>query len=265
MTSTKNLLLHTLKHLGIFALCRVITRRRPRILCYHGGSIGDEYRFNAKLFCPRDVLEERLLWLNRNGFVPAGLDDLDARSATSPSGIPVVITLDDGWYSSATELLPIMASHGHQPVLYLATKVFMQGTPVLDVCVRYIVWKSTVKAVTISQFGAVIDGSYDLSQRADRERLCDRAEQWVEPWLRDVVLVNTMLERFASALGVSAHTLDLRSRRFNYMSRDELLAAAEAGCRIELHGHAHLYLPGQAEKNRQDILACRQHIIEAGL
>jgi len=265
MTSAKNLLLQTLKHLGVFALCRALTRRRPRILCYHGGSIGDESEFNAKLFYPRGLLEQRLLWLQRKGFVPAGLDDLDPASVRAASGTPVVITLDDGWYSSATDLLPVLAQHGHRPVLYLATNVFMQGTPVLDVSIRYILWKSALATVVLMDLDENLDGAYDLGKTADRARLCDLAEQWLAPWLHDVPRIHTMLETLAAALGVSANELDLPSRRFSYMRRDELIAAAAAGCRIELHGHAHLYAPGKAAQNRQDILACRQHIVNAGL
>ena len=265
MSAMKNLLLHTLKHMGVFALCRAATRRRPRILCYHGGSIGDECHFNSKLFYPSGLLEERLLWLKEKGFVPTGLDELNKVDGRTVPGIPVVITLDDGWYSSATQLLPTLARHGHRPVLYLATKVFMQGTPVLDVSIRYILWKSSLNTVSLNGFGETLDRSYDLRQAGDRVALCERAEQWLTPWLHDAHQVESMLVHLADALGVSAGELDLPSRRFSYMRRDELLAAADAGCHIELHGHAHLYTPGQAEQNRQDILECRQHIVDAGL
>jgi peptidoglycan/xylan/chitin deacetylase (PgdA/CDA1 family) len=73
------------------------------------------------------------------------------------------------------------------------------------------------------------------------------------------------LERLARALGITPDTLNLASRRFSYMGVADLRQAAGRGCHIELHGHAHLYVKGQPEKNRLDIEACRQHISKAGL
>lgn len=262
----KLFVLHLAKGLGIFALFRILTRTYPRILCYHGGSLGDEHHFNAKLFCRPGLLEQRLQWLERKGFTPSSLDRLSRAPADRAHvGIPLVVTLDDGWYSSYTDLLPVLARHGHEPVLYLATKVFAQGGPVVDVCLNYICWKSSLTSVQLAGYSPALDGAYALSASADRARLCNAAEIWMDSFEGDNAAVVAALERFAAALGVTPEAFALSSRRFSYARRDELLAAAGAGCRIELHGHAHKYLPGQSERNRADIAACRQHIAAAGL
>jgi hypothetical protein len=161
--SFKIIILHLLKAVGVFAFFRKWTRGVPRILCYHGGSRGDEHLFNPKLFCPPGMLESRLKWLQKNGFVPASLNDLvEPHTSQSLHGTPIIITLDDDWHSSFTDLLPVLARHGHQPTLYLATKVFIAGVPVLDVCLRYMLWKSSLETVTLRDVSSALDGTYQL-------------------------------------------------------------------------------------------------------
>ncbi|HBZ06762.1 MAG TPA: hypothetical protein DEP03_10420, partial [Massilia sp.] len=81
----KQAVLRAAKFAGVFALVRAATRRHPRILCYHGGNLGDERRYNPKLFCTREQLRERLDWLRRTGFVPATLDEV-ATPGAAPKG-----------------------------------------------------------------------------------------------------------------------------------------------------------------------------------
>jgi peptidoglycan/xylan/chitin deacetylase (PgdA/CDA1 family) len=257
-------LLTLAKNIGIFALFRRLTKSSPRILCYHGGSVGDEHLFNGKLFCEKGLLDQRLRWLQRNGFVPISLDELFQAKTARPQGIPVVVTLDDGWYSSATDLLPVLARHNHRPVLYLATKVFAGGGPVIDVCVRYILWKSPLKSAKLSGFSAEVDGDYDFEAAAERARFCAAAEKWLATQGDEPLAQTTSLERLSVALGVPSDVLDLSSRRFSYMSREELHVAARQGCSVELHGHVHRYVKGEVERNRADIETCRQHIVAAG-
>jgi len=259
----KQAVLHAARFAGVFALMRAVTRRQPRILCYHGGNLGDERRFNPKLFCTREQLRQRLAWLRRTGFVPATLDQVVTPGALPENGIPVAITLDDGWYSSWHDLLPSMAEYGHRPVLYLHTEAYEAGAPIIPVSVRYLLWKAGPVAATLTGFGAGMDGQWNLAQRDARHRLCAATEAWLQAQERGAVTPG--LERLGAALGVPAAELDLASRRFSYMTRDELLAASAGGCAIELHGHLHEYLPGQPERNRANIERCRDRIVAAGL
>lgn len=262
--SLKLNILRLARAVGVFAIFRRLTRRRGRILCYHGGAIGDEHRYNGKLFCRSDMLRQRLDWLRAKGFVPASLDQVATLDADFP-GIPVAITLDDGWYSSEACLLPLLAEYGHEPVLYLHTEICDTDAPVAGVALRYLAWKTALPEAELSGFGPLLDGHYMLDRPEERVRLVANADRWFGAQARDSGTVTAALERLGSALGIEPEVLDLASRRFSYMRPHELRAAAARGCRIELHGQAHHYYKGEPERNRANIDACRKYILAAGL
>lgn len=261
--SIKQTVLRAARMAGVFALMRAVTRKYPRILCYHGGNLGDERLYNPKLFCTPEQLRQRLEWLRDKGFVPVTLDQVVDRAAAPVRGIPVAVTLDDGWYSSWHDLLPLLAEYGHRPALYLHTEAYEAGAPIVAVSLRYLLWKAGPKAVLVQGIDPALDGPCNLADAAERRRLCKAAEAWLARQPRAELAA--CLERLGSALGVAPAQLDLASRRFSYMSADELRAAAAGGCSIELHGHVHEYVPGQDARNRSNIERCREVIEAAGL
>jgi peptidoglycan/xylan/chitin deacetylase (PgdA/CDA1 family) len=261
--SRKQTVLRLARSAGLFALMRVLTRKYPRILCYHGGNLGDERLYNPKLFCAPEQLRERLEWLRSKGFVPVTLDQVVDVAAPPMRGIPVAVTLDDGWYSSWHDLLPLLADYGYRPALYLHTEAYQAGAPIVAVALRYLLWKAGAKAVVVCDIDPLVDGPCDLADAAQRRRLCAAAEAWLARQPRTAI--TSCLERLAEGLGVTSAELDLASRRFSYMTADELRAAAAGGCSIELHGHVHEYVPGQGGRNQANIEQCREVIEAIGL
>ncbi|MDB5791783.1 MAG: hypothetical protein JWQ80_1807 [Massilia sp.] len=259
--SIKHTFLRVARLAGVFAMMRAATRKYARILCYHGGNLGDERGYNPKLFCSPEQLRQRLEWLRRHDFVPVTLDD--TLRPLAGRGIPVAVTLDDGWYSSYHDLLPLLAQYGHRPVLYLHSEAYEHGAPVAGVALRYILWKAPRTAARIDDLAPELDGDYELGREQDRRRLLEGAEAWLGR-MAPAQLAGA-LERFGEAVGVPASALDLASRRFSYMTCDELRQAAANGCAIELHGHLHRYVDGDTEENRANIERCRASIVAAGL
>jgi peptidoglycan/xylan/chitin deacetylase (PgdA/CDA1 family) len=259
----KRALLHIAKFIGLFALLRSLTRKQARILCYHAGNIGDERHYNPKLFCAPEHLRARLMWLRAKGFVPASLEQVATDQPGKHAGIRVAMTFDDGWYSSYRDLLPVMAEYGHRPTLYLHTEVYEMGTPVIPVCLHYILWKATARTVALASFSEDMNRAWALDDPVQRRHLHMAAAAWIATHAPSMIVA--CLERFAAALGIAAAELDLGSRRFSYMSQDELHAATAGGCSIELHGHVHEYVIGNPERNRANIEACRSRIVDAGL
>ncbi|WP_019140766.1 polysaccharide deacetylase family protein [Noviherbaspirillum massiliense] len=252
---------------GVFALFRILTRSRIRILCYHGGCIGDEHGYNPLLFCPADVFESRVRWLLDKGFNIIPLDkavSMLAASASRPR-LPTVITFDDGWFSTGHTLLPVLRKWDLPSTLYVCTEHFLQGWAVPAVTIRYIVWKSARTKLTLSGLHQDLDGSYDLGNPSSRQMLSERAVAWVSKTFHTREEVHAGLHRFADCLGVPEAALALESRRFEYLSRDELLRAQAGGCSIELHGHVHRYPAGDPAALERDLQICRQTILAMGL
>jgi peptidoglycan/xylan/chitin deacetylase (PgdA/CDA1 family) len=265
MTShIKSAILYTARALGMFWLCRNITRSQHRILCYHGGAIGDEGSYNPKLFLSSKIFQQRIGWMQTKGFRFATLDDL-TQDDKPLQPLTTVITFDDGWYSTASELIPVLGASRIPSTLYLCTSHFADGAPVLAVTIRYILWRSTLVQVVLSGYDTAIDGVHSLNGPAAREELARKVIGWLEPLRSDKHRLCEAIEQFASTVGVSSADLQLASRRFQYMSADDLRALPAQHCAVELHGHVHRYPKNDPVAFENDLRLCLDVINQAGL
>lgn len=255
-------ILHAARGLGLFALARRLTQSEVRILCYHGGCIGDENAFNPKLFLSEQTFRRRMEWLLAQGYQVIGLDELQA---AGPARAPrVVLTFDDGWYSTAERLLPVLSSLGLPSSLYLSTNQFLQGRPIVQVALRYLLWKTRLEHARIDGCGADVDGSYDLRRPEIREQLLQRAIA-AGKLAADRAAAVAMLERFAACLGIAKAEFNLASRRFDYVGKEDLLRLAAQGCKVEAHGHVHRYPKGDPVGFAADLGRCMDAIEAMGL
>lgn len=257
---------HMARALGLFALCRRLTAARVRILCYHGGCIGDESRYNPKLFCSSATLSARMQWLKSNGFhlVPLGEAIASAGQAAGRTPLTTAVTFDDGWFSTASQLIPVLGKLGIPSTLYLCTSHYLEASAVPSVTVRYLIWKSALAAVQVRGLG-MADGHYGLGTAALREAAADRIVAAVEGGAADPDGRHDLLEKLAACLAIAPAELALASRRFAYMNREELLALREQGCSVELHGHVHHYPVGEPNAFEEDLRQCMATIMAAGL
>ncbi len=253
--------------LGVFKLFRRLTQSQLRILCYHGGAIGDESEYNGKLFFSKKTFEQRMKWLREKGFNVVTLDDAVKSAAGQRAAPPLatVITFDDGWYSTGSELLPVLDQLAMPSTLYLCTSHVLEGTPVADVAARYIIWKSQLTNATLQGYAPAVDGQYDLAAAPEREQLGQKVAAWIEGFGSDKVAASEALEKFAKDMQVSSADLQLGSRRFQYMTGEELRALSARGCAIELHGHVHRYPKGDPAALKNDLRLCSDSIQGLGL
>lgn len=253
--------------LGLFALSRRITRDLPRILCYHGGCIGDESDFNPKLFIRTPTFFSRMEWIRNRGFTVVSLDNMSAALQRGEKSVPlsVALTFDDGWHSTASELLPVLARMNLPSTLYLCTEHFLEQWPVAAVALRYIFWKAPKKQIRLNGFHDDIDGDYDLGSTVVRDRLALAVRDALFADSPTEQSVCRDLEKFASCLGVSAEELALAQRRFAYVTPAELAQVPLNGCQVELHGHVHYYPVGEPQRFHDDLQMCARVIADAGL
>lgn len=268
MTNKIKLMIYRLaRALGLFAACRRLTAAKVRILCYHGGCLGDESSYNPKLFCSSTLLAQRMQWLKSKGFHLVPLAEAAASVRQPASGrraLTTAITFDDGWYSTASELVPVLGKLGIPSALYLCTSHYLEGWAIPSVVVRYLIWKSGLQSAHLTGLGSA-DGNVDLSTPALRNAVADRIVKLIDASAPERERKHAMLEQFASCLKVSAGALGLSTRRFEYMKQSELLALTGQGCTIELHGHVHHYPAGDPSAFEADLRQCSDTIMAAGL
>jgi peptidoglycan/xylan/chitin deacetylase (PgdA/CDA1 family) len=222
--------------------------------------------FNGKLFCTGQHVRGRLQWLKQAGFSPLTLGEaVDAiKNGASDVKLPIVITVDDGWYSSKADIIEPALASGFPVTLYVATEVLQNASPVIDVAVNYIIWRAHRTSIVIRGLGSPVDGPYDLSDSAARNALASRAIEWISTVKAIPGAAGKAMESFSQALGLSSEELALHSRRFHYMTAAELHAVAQQGCAVELHGHGHFYPMGRPDLLRADIEQCRNILVSLG-
>lgn len=250
---------------GFFAIAKRLTAKYPRILCYHGGCLGDEWKYNGLLFMRASTFSKRIEWLQANGFAFMGLAEAVASAGKDHGSPAVVITFDDGWYSTGSELVSVLASKNLPSVLYLSTKNFLDGKPIISVALSYLFWKVAKQKVSIRGAGEGIDGQYHIGTESEQNRLIRNVNDFNCAKNISPDQLVKILSTIAQCFGVSRQELALESRRFAYLTGDEIRKLADAGCAIESHGHVHVYPEGEPAKFEEDLKQCAQVIESLGL
>jgi peptidoglycan/xylan/chitin deacetylase (PgdA/CDA1 family) len=232
----KRSLLVLLRALGLFAIARRLTRDHLRILCYHGISIGDQYEYDPVLFMRREIFERRLRRIRMQGWRVVDLDTA-VRELLAGTLQPntLVITIDDGWFSTYTEALPLLKKYDLPATLYVTTYYAETGRDVFNVVVYYMAKKTRLERVRLTTGYGPLDGEYEL-----KPDFFPVAKRWIDFADRELSAGQRQ-----DLLPVIAHALQvdpvetLANSRFRSMSRTQIRDAAKAGVDIELHTHRH--------------------------
>ena len=216
---------------GLDHVARKVTRSRLRILGYHGIWVTPGFEYGNCLFIPPEQFEKRMAWLSKSGLpvlpLAEAVDRLDEGSLPDSA---VAITIDDGWVSTFTHMLPILEKYSLPATLYATTWYAGRDLPVVNVAVDYL---------RAASGRADIDGPAKI---AEIEAL--PVEQRL-PALR----------AFGAELRVDEAWLE--TRQFHIMSGAELAEAHRRGLDVQLHTHRHIEvdtqiedLPAEIEENR---------------
>jgi peptidoglycan/xylan/chitin deacetylase (PgdA/CDA1 family) len=229
--SLKQKVLEAAHSTGLAAATRRATAGQLRILAYHGLWVTPGHQFGNRLFMSPGQFEARMKRLRRSGLPVLRLGE--AVELLADGGLPdaaVVITIDDGWVSTFTHMLPVLEAEGLPATVYATTWYSGRDLPVVDVATTYLI---------------------EASGRKDLDRSAKVAEIEALPADRRL----DALRRFVSELGVDQAWLELG--QFNLMSLDQLAEAACRGIDVQLHTHRHIdvseqvdALPGEIAENR---------------
>jgi peptidoglycan/xylan/chitin deacetylase (PgdA/CDA1 family) len=228
------------KWLGAFAVSRVLTRRGLRILCYHGFTMADEHEWNPGLFIRTDDFERRLQFLADSPYTVLPLDQ--ALAAFDRGRLPsntVVITIDDGFFSTYARALPQLARYAMPAVLYISTYYVENSSPVFNLAVSYLFWKTREAAFDLTALGVPDLGRVDWAVLDDRARqavvqaVVRRGET-----LRGQALRDALLHALGDRLRVDTAAL-VRSRTLSFVTPAEARALEASGVDLQLHTHRH--------------------------
>ena len=238
----KLIALHIAKALGLFAVMRRLTSRGVRILCYHGIWLGPDSYPGDMMFMHRDTFKRRLDMIRTLGYPVVPLSEAVAslQDGARRLDAAVVITIDDGWFGTYSEMLPALQTRNMPATLYCDTAHLMAGQPVAHVMATYIGLQTRHKDRL-----AAAEPDYAVATNT----------------ALPVAVRMSAVHRMARVLDVDIEPY-LRERAFEYMRPGELAAGANGGLDVQLHTHNHNMHGLVGEKVAEEIAANRTALAE---
>jgi peptidoglycan/xylan/chitin deacetylase (PgdA/CDA1 family) len=226
------------KAIGLFPVARFLTRRKLRILAYHGAELDDESRFIPSMFIRAETLAARLELLRRDyPVLPLGEAVERLKDGTLPA-CAVAITIDDGFHSTAAVAAPLLRAAGLPATVYVTSYYVEHGVPVFRLAMQYCFWKTRSRSLDLAKVCAGIPETVPLESDAEKFEivweLINYGEQHLDERGRTALLGAT-----AAELGVDLRPL-LQRRILHLMDPDELRAIAP-DVEVQLHTHRHRF------------------------
>lgn len=230
--------LHLLKLFGFFKLSKFFFRKKLLILAYHGVEIYNESSFAPYVFIKHDTLEQRMDFIRRESFNVLPLDDaLQKKDFGDLPSNSIVITVDDGWYS--TVLADIIFSKFSCPyTVYITTLNVVNNQAVLNVLLQYIIWASCNNTINLDPLEMPeISGSYPLSNKAEKKELQTK----LLDCLKKISAINKKMEfvkTISKLLNVDYEKIH-KTRCFGLLTFSEVGGLSDKGVDFQLHTHRH--------------------------
>jgi peptidoglycan/xylan/chitin deacetylase (PgdA/CDA1 family) len=162
--------------------------------------------------------------------------------------LPTVLTIDDGWYGTYSEMLPVLKAHGFPSTLYVSTYYVRHQKQVFNVAVAYVLWKARnrrvrlpfigVQEVDLDEPAQMANAVKMLSEVADKQPDADARQQ--------------MLCQIGNIVGYDVAEMESR-RLIAFMNESELAQAHESRMDLQLHTHRHRFPSGQFELALREI------------
>ncbi|MGB3722250.1 MAG: polysaccharide deacetylase family protein [Pacificimonas sp.] len=237
---------------------RRLTRGSLRILCYHGLWTIDDSPFGDRLFMPAAQFTTRMEWLAESGFpvLPLGeAVDLLAEDRV-PDGA-TVITIDDGWASTYTHMLPVFERLRLPATCYVTTYYAQKGGPVVNVAVNYLLNRAASGTYVLSDLLPPVTAPLILDDDDSREAAGAYIRPAIDalPYKDRIAALRAIADRF----GVGTEPW-FGERQFHLMTPEEIGDASARGLDIQLHTHRHRGLHDGVDHVAEELAENRAHL-----
>ena len=251
VSGLKDAFLHLSKWCGLFALARFVTRKKVRILCYHGFATGDEVRFRPGLFITPVTFEKRLETLRSHGYQVVSLSSaLASLDRGSPGDRTTVITVDDGFHGFNAHAVQLLQAFAMPVTVYVTTYYAVKQTPVFRLVVQYMLWKTTRDSIDLGLVGSSLSGTASLRDVDARSRAAWQIIAFGESQPSEEARLS-IERRLGELLGVDFDGI-VSARTFSLMTPEEIRILARGACDVQLHTHRHR-LPESEEEIKLEI------------
>lgn len=251
-----------LKYLGFFKLSKALFRNKVLILAYHGFEINDESSFNGKLFIKRSTLEQRMKYLKKNNFnvvsLTMALKRLDEGKSLPNNS--VVITIDDGWYSTITHADEIISKYSFPYTIYVTSYYAKKEIPVLNVLLRYLLWSYKEDKLEMNSLN--IPGLKNECSFSDIDQK-NEARNTLLTYFDSLTSTGDQLEfvkKISLLFGVDYNKIE-SDRYLSLLNLSEINKLSEKGVDIQLHTHRHNLPLRQRDKFENEIFENRSCLI----
>ncbi len=242
------IVLHVMRFIGAFKLALLVTGRHVRILGYHGIALGDQHIFAPFLFMRESTFRRRLEIVRKRQMNVISLDQaVRSLQAGSSGRREVIITIDDGWWSTLEFAAPLLKRFGYPATLYLSTRHAIDGTPVAAVVLGYMLWKCNEIELKLENIDPSVDGIYELGAvHGAMHILLERRITKLDPELQA-----RALQQIAERLGLEEAPLTA-DMRFRLISVEDIPTLARLGVDTQLHTHDH-FMPAEFTELRDQL------------
>ena len=263
MIRLKKALLYGAKYAGVFWVCRLLTSKALRILCYHGASLGNEHEFSPGTFMRPYTFARRMAMLKKLE-MPV-LDLADALSKLQAHNLPknsVTITIDDGWYGTYAHMLPVLKDLGFPATIYISSYYVENQRFVFGMFVDYVLTNAEKRVIDLSKVNPNLTGRFRLDDAEEREQVYNQVGSYAEKFL-DALGKDELCRTLAAQLGLDAAQAEER-RMLKFMNSDEVASLSGMGFDVQLHTHRHRFSPSNRDEAVQEILDNRNVLTRLG-
>jgi peptidoglycan/xylan/chitin deacetylase (PgdA/CDA1 family) len=204
----------------------------------------------------------RMRWLAASRYPVLPLDEaVDRFQAGALPACAVVITIDDGWLSTATHMAPILHELRLPATLYVSTWYVENQAIVVNVAVNFAIERTAATWLDLSDVLPAFSHPLVLGDAAARAALAARVNQAIDA-VPDLAARVTLAHRVAERAGI---LLDSFDRQFRFMTAEHLRAIHDSGLAIELHGHRHQSVDAPGADLARELADNRAAILRAGV